>query len=136
MAEVKVIEAVAKKVAELGGQLVEDQVVDTLVDREVTKRSEALVKVIDLLQQAEKELGKVRPDLKAYDAKGGVVSENWSKKQLDEKSKVQKKVEKLTQAINKALDKKDFGDVYNLASGKLKPDDDAEDVKSEGGSED
>lgn len=107
---------VAEQVAQLGPSI-EDKVVDVMVTRERDKRSDALVRVLDLHQQAEKDLNKVRPDL-SYMGEDGKVTQMYSKVQLENLNKSKKKVENIANAINKALEKKDFGNVYNLAQGK------------------
>ena len=107
---------VAEQVAHLG-PAIEDKVVDVMVSRERDKRSEALVKVLDLHQQAEKDLNKVRPDL-SYMGEDGKVTQMYSKQQLENLNKAKKRVENIAGAINKALEKKDFSNVYNFAQGK------------------
>ena len=106
---------VAEQVAQLGPSI-EDKVVDVMVTRERDKRSDALVRVLDLHQQAEKDLNKVKPDL-SYMGEDGKVTQMYSKVQLENLNKSKKKVENIANAINKALEKKDFGNVYNLAQG-------------------
>ena len=106
---------VAEQVAHLGPSI-EDKVVDVMVTRERDKRSDALVRVLDLHQQAEKDLNKVKPDL-SYMGEDGKVTQMYSKVQLENLNKSKKKVENIANAINKALEKKDFGNVYNLAQG-------------------
>jgi DNA-directed RNA polymerase subunit F len=107
---------VAEQIAQLGPSI-EDKVVDALVTREKDKRSDALVKVVDLHSQAEKELKKIKPDL-SYMDETNKVTLMYSKSQLEALNKAKAKVQKHVNAINKALEKKDFGDVYNLANGK------------------
>jgi len=97
---------------------VEDKVVDVFVDREVAKRSEALVKVIDKINDAENSLKKIRPDQISYNEKGEKVQESFSKGKLDEKNKLHQQIDKIMKAITKALENNDYGDVYNLAGGK------------------
>ncbi len=121
---------VATQVAKLGPSI-EDKVVDVLVTRERDKRSEALVKVLDLHTQAEKDLKKIQPDLSYMDDKEN-VTKMYSKGQLENLNKAKKKVENITSAINKALEKKDFGNVYNLAQGKEPVDDAAANDNVEG----
>ncbi len=98
---------------------VETDVVDILVERDLKKKSEALVKVIDKLSEEEKEMRKLGPDNQQFDADGKKTGESFSKKRIEERNKTKGKITKLTNAINKALGEKgDFSDVYNLASGK------------------
>lgn len=116
---------------------IEDKVAETLFEREVNKRAEAIVKVLDLIQQEERELKKIdRPDQVTYGRDKKVQSESFSKGRLDDIEKKTKKIEKLKNAVNKALEKQDCGDLYNAAAGKLKEDDSSGSDKSTGGSED
>lgn len=123
MADVLSSEILAVVGAELktnGGDRVRSMVADMLVEAELEKRATALKKVMDLLKQETKALERLGPDNKAFDVTGKVTSESYSKKQLDERAKVSKRVDKLIGAINKALgENSDYADVYNLQSGKL-----------------
>lgn len=112
--------SVTTKVAEqiaLLGPSIEDKVTDVLVEREKEKRANALVKVIDFYAQVEKELKKIKPDL-SYMTEDNKVTPMFSKTRLEELNKAKQKVERHARAIEKALDKKDFSDVYNIAAGK------------------
>lgn len=107
--------AVAQQIVDISPQ-VEAKVVDTLVTRELTRRSDALVQVFDKLSKEESQMKKIaKPDQATYDDKGAKVSEYFSKARVDEKAKLDKRIAKLTGALTKALEKGDFGDVYNLA---------------------
>lgn len=108
---------VADKIVALA-PTVEDKIVGILVDREVIKRSNALVIGIDKISTLEKDFNKIKPDQKSYDEEGKLVSETWSKKALDERNKLQVKINKVTKAVEKALENSDYGDVYNIAAGK------------------
>lgn len=93
---------------------VEDKVVDALVDRELEKRSTALVSAMDKLTKLETELNKFKADQVSYNDAGEKVSETFSKAKLEERTKLNGKIIKMTNAINKALEKSDFSDVYNI----------------------
>lgn len=128
--------AVAEKIAKINPR-VEEQVVDTLVDRELDKRSKALVIVLDKLAELEKGLKKLGPDQVNYNPDGSKATEFFSKSRLDEKNKHIGKIDKHTKAITKALDNGDFSDVYNLSQGKDTGDgkDSSGKNKGEGGGE-
>lgn len=98
---------------------VEDKVVGVLVDRELTKRSDALVMVLDALAKLENDLKKLKPDMEMYSPEdGSLAASAFSKIKNEEKKKLNEKITKYTNAINKALDKGDYGDVYNLKNQK------------------
>ena len=98
---------------------VEDEVVKALVNRQLNKRSTAVVSAVDLLERLEIDLRKINPE-KTYDKDGNVVSEYYTKQKLEERNKLLQKIEKLNKALNKALEKSDYGDLYNLGSGESK----------------
>jgi hypothetical protein len=84
-------------------------------DVEVKKRSEAIALMIDIHDGLRRELNGLRGDLAATYNEDG--SENtparWSKAQLDKKAKLIDKISKGSKAYEKAVEKKDFQDVYN-----------------------
>lgn len=114
--------SVHAKVAEQIGAInpkVEDKVVGVLVDRELTKRADALVMVLDALAKLESDAKKIKPDMMMYDKDSGeLAAEAFSKPKQEEKKKMNEKIAKYTNAITKALDKGDYGDVYNLKNQK------------------
>jgi uncharacterized protein (DUF736 family) len=107
---------VAEKIADISPR-VEDQVVEVLVGRELEKRSEALVKILDILDQLEKDMKKVKPDQRTYSETGEELTATWSKSKLDERNKLNVKLDKIGKAIDKALDTGDYDDVNKLIKG-------------------
>jgi hypothetical protein len=97
---------------------VEEQVVGVLVDRELKKRSDALVNVLDKLATLAGQLKKIRPDQGSYDADGKETASWFSKAKAQEKKKLEEQVSKMENAINKALTTGDYSNVYNIAAGK------------------
>lgn len=110
---ISVQQKIAEKIIELA-PTVEEAVVDTLVERELVKRSEAVVQCMDLLSKLEGELKRIKPDQVSYDTDGKIISESFSKGKFEEKKKLIERIGKFTNAITKALEKSDYGDVYNL----------------------
>lgn len=96
---------------------VENDVVEALVAREVSKRSAAIVQALDDLSELEKTMKKTKPDQQSFDVEGKVISETYSKNRFEELNKIKAKIEKYTKAIDKALNG-DLSDVYNLNSQK------------------
>lgn len=97
---------------------VEDALVKIMVERELKKRVEALVIVLDKLAVLEKDFLKIRPDQVAVDETGKEVSVTYSKKKFEERKKANEQINKVRGAIEKALIKADYQDVYKLSSGK------------------
>jgi len=106
-------EKIASQIVELAPR-VEDDVVEVLVERELTKRTEAIVQCMDTLAKMEGDLRKIKPDQASYDGDGKVISESFSKNRFEEKKKLIERIGKFTAAITKAIEKADFSDVYNL----------------------
>lgn len=104
---------IAAQIVELAPQ-VETDVVAVLVERELTKRTEAVVQCMDTLAKLEGDLRKIKPDQVSYDSTGKIISESFSKNKFEEKKKLTERIDKFTAAITKAIEKADFGDVYNL----------------------
>ena len=110
---ISIAEKVAEQISGLGPS-VEADVIEALVERESKRRSTALVDGIDKLAKLENELKRLKPDIVQYDEKGQIVSSTFSKARYDEMKKANEQIEKLTKAINKALEKEDFSDLYNM----------------------
>lgn len=85
------------------------------VDQEVQKRVQQLVKGLDSLQAARKELAKIKPDNIVYDEDEQIISQGFSKAKLDDLGKARKKVSKLEKALSKAFDG-DFSELNNLGN--------------------
>ena len=111
------MEAVASQISNVA-PAVEEAVINVLVQRELKKRSDALVQGLDTVSKLQKDLVRIKPDVVAYNAGGTIVSENYSKGKLDELHAANKKLGKLNSAIDKALNNADFSDLYNLLSNK------------------
>lgn len=90
-----------------------DSVVKSLVSQEINRRSDALLKVINQAFSLKKELYKVKPDILSYNVDGTVAQAAWSKPKLEEKKKLEEKLDKLDRAIAKAVEKGDYTDVFN-----------------------
>lgn len=111
----KITEAVIANMKDMSPRVV-DKVVEAVVERELNKKAEALVRVFDLVSREEKELKKIKPDIVSYNEDGSVASSTWSKQALDNKGKLEKSIEKMKKAVDKALDTNDYSDVYNYTS--------------------
>lgn len=97
---------------------VEDEIVKIMVARELKKRVDALVIVMDKLATLEKDFLKVRPDQVSLDEAGKEISATYSKNKFEERKKANEQINKVRGAIEKALSKADYSDVYKLSSGK------------------
>lgn len=110
-------EKIAEKIAGLV-PIVENEVIDLLVAKELKKRSDAIVTAMGLLEVEERGFKRLVPDSVTYDDNGTATSSGFTKGRIDERKKATVKMEKLTKAIEKAITKGDMSDVYNLANSK------------------
>jgi hypothetical protein len=94
---------------------VSDKVVEHLVNKELTRRSEAVIQGFGDLDKMKTELKKIKPDVVSYNLDGSVANSNWTKATLEAKNKLEQKMEKLTKALDKALVDNDYSDLYNIA---------------------
>lgn len=112
--ELTIRTAVRDSLAGLGPRI-REQVIEVFASREADKQANALVKGLDKLTELERELVKIKPTYAGYNAEGqGVGEPMFTKEQLDQRKKTSEQIEKLKKAINKADDKGDFGDLYNV----------------------
>lgn len=110
-------EAVVETVKNVGPRT-RKAVVEHFAQREADKQAQALIKGLDKLTELERDLSKVRPQHVMFDASGNGVGEpTFTKEQVEQRKKLNEQIEKLTKAINKADEKNDFGDLYNLTKG-------------------
>jgi len=86
-AGISVQQKIATQIAELAPS-VEEAVVNTLVERELTKRSEVVVQCMDTLGKLEGDLRKIKPDQVSYDSDGKIISESFSRNKFEEKKKL------------------------------------------------
>jgi len=91
---------------------VEQSVVDALVDKELTKRTQAIVTCFENFQKLASELVKIdRPDQKVYD--DGKEKLFMSSTRHEEIKKLREKIDKHERSLDKAV-KGDMKDVYDL----------------------
>lgn len=112
MAELNdVLSEISETIKNDGNATVMARVKEAFVERELQKRTDALVKAFDKLTEARSDLKKIKPDVVAYDEDGKEVSASYSKAKIDERKKAQEKVGKIESAINAAL-AGDYSKVY------------------------
>ncbi len=95
-----------------------DRVVDALTEKELCRRSDALINGLAVVEDLENQLKKVsRPDVEHFDAAGKPLPPVFSKEQANKIKSLNERIEKANAAISKAIDTGDFGNVYNLKKG-------------------
>lgn len=98
---------------------VEEAVVDTLVEREKKRRAAAIVQVFDKRDVLLNDLNKIRPKNDRFTEEGKPIGEpSFNKDDTEKRKKLKDQIAKCENAINKAIEKQDYTDVYNLSSGK------------------
>jgi CO dehydrogenase/acetyl-CoA synthase beta subunit len=80
-----------------------DRVVNTLVEKEQQKRTDAVLSLLDKIANSEKELKKIKPDQVFLDAFGKPSLETWTKESLEKKKKAEEQLEKMKGALQDAL---------------------------------
>jgi hypothetical protein len=96
-------------------EVMEKNVVDALIEKELSKRSAAFVICFENLQKLASDLNKInRPDIKTYaGTEGTAVHESYSETRMNEIKKLREKIDKYERSLDKAL-KGDMKDVYDL----------------------
>jgi flagellar biosynthesis/type III secretory pathway chaperone len=114
--KISVLNKVAEEIAKNGTSLVENEVVEFMVMRQVTKWKDPLVQVLDKLQELRREHGKFHADQKAYDQTGKVISETFSKGAIDSRNKISEQITRIEKAIELAFSPdQDFSKIIEIA---------------------
>lgn len=104
-------EQVAERIAALG-PAVQDGVVETLVGQVKDKRIKAVLAALNLIEDTQKELRKIKPE-QSFNAEGEVVSEFYTKANNEARKKAQEKIAKIEAALEAALgDKPNFEKLF------------------------
>jgi cell division protein ZapA (FtsZ GTPase activity inhibitor) len=94
-------EQVAQRISQLG-PAVQDGVVDTLVAQVKEKRVKAVLTALNLIEETQKELKKIKPE-QTFDADNKVVSEFFTKPNMEARKKAQEKIANIETALEAAL---------------------------------
>lgn len=112
--ELTIRSQVRERLASVGDRT-REAVIEHFAQQEADKQAQAIIKGLDKLDGLERDLRKVKPQFSGFDGEGKPMGEPmFTKEQVEERKKLVGQIEKLTNAINKADDKGDFGDLYNL----------------------
>jgi hypothetical protein len=93
---------------------VNESVVNFLVNKEVDKRSSAIIQGIDKYNGLKNDLRKVKPDQVLFAEDGKEVSSGYSKAKLEERKKLIEQIEKLEKALDQAIGGGDMSKLYDL----------------------
>lgn len=115
----ELFESVGKSIAE-SKEDVTKRVMNTLVEREVTARTDAFLTCLGKLEELRRAAKKIKPDMEFFPAEGGGPAakpvQSYSKAKADELRKNGEEQKKLEDALNKALEDGDFTKVKELAA--------------------
>lgn len=105
-----------KIAAEIAGSspVVQDKVIGHFTGKEIARRAELIVSAMNAWQDASVALKKIRPDQQSFDAAGTLVSETFSKKVLDEKNSLTRKMADLSAAVDDALANNNYDKLAKL----------------------
>lgn len=111
-------ETVAEKIAGLG-PVVHEAVATALADQVKEKRVKAVLTALNLKEETEKELKKIKPE-QTFDAEGKVASEFFTKANNETRKKAQEKLTKIEKALNEALDpeKPNYDNLFKVVNNK------------------
>lgn len=110
---------IAERIKESGAARLLEEMEKVLYETEMYKRSGACGVCYEIILRLEKELDKLRPDVKTYNANHEIVGETFSETQMKKRRELQEKINKGHNAFNKAMTSADCEDVYkfNQANG-------------------
>src|SRR5271157_3653888 len=94
-------ETVAEKIAGLG-PVVHEAVATALADQVKEKRVKAVLTALNLKEEKEKEIKKIKPE-QTFDGEGKVASEFYTKANNDTRKKTTEKITKIEAALAAAL---------------------------------
>ena len=111
-------ETVAEKIAGLG-PVVHEAVAAALADQVKEKRVKAVLTALNLKEEKEKELKKIKPE-QTFDGEGKVVSEFYTKPNFESRKKVVEALAKIEKALNEALDpeKPNYENLFKVVQNK------------------
>ena len=109
--------AVAEQVAKVGSTKVVELVVDKLVTAEVSKRAEALASAIKLAEDTLREQRKASKADQVSIAADGTKTETFSAKAYESLKKVNEKLAKIDKVVENAIEKSEWGKLYELVKG-------------------
>lgn len=111
-------ETVAEKIAGLG-PVVNEAVATALADQVKEKRVKAVLTALNLKEEKEKELKKIKPE-QTFDGEGKVASEFYTKANNELRKKTTESLTKIEKALNEALDpeKPNYENLFKVVQNK------------------
>lgn len=98
-----------------GNKEVKDRVIDVLYQQELTRRTDACVKVLAMIADAEKEYNKLaKPDHQTFNEDGSESSKAFTKERVDQLKQMREKKAKYEAALQAALENNNFAKVLEV----------------------
>lgn len=115
-ARIDILSAISSTIKDSSQGAIRERVISHYVEKEITKRTDALIAAFEKLASLQKDLAKIKPTPSGYDVDGKPVGELYSKEQIDSKNKTEAQVRKIEEAIELAMraENPDFSKLYNL----------------------
>lgn len=95
-------EAVAVGIKALGTAPAE-AVISNLVQKELDRRVDVIMRGLEAWQKASRELSAIKPDQKSFGSDGKIVAETFSEAKIKERKEAGEKFQKISEAMEKAL---------------------------------
>lgn len=96
-------------------EVVKEKVIDILFQKELDRRTDACLKVIEKLAELDKQYSKEnKPDVVTYNEDGSIDKSSYSKDKVDALRKLREQRTNLDNALKKALVDNDFSKVLEL----------------------
>lgn len=108
------INEVIKSTLSSSSDKVKNLVIDGFVNAEINRRADLLSKLVTAINNFYKEGNKIKADVVAYNDKGEVIRQEWSKIKAEEKKKFSEKLTKANKIFELALEKGDYSSIENV----------------------
>ena len=99
----KVLRDSVLEVINSAGPQVRERVKNTLVEAELSKRADMILKGLNKRDDAQKAINKIKPDQQAFNADGSKATETFSKAKIDELNKAKQQLTNIDKALEEAL---------------------------------
>lgn len=94
---------------------VKDKVLEVLTNKELERRTEACLKIIEKIEELDKQYKKEsKPDIETYNEDGTVDKTSFSKEKVDSLRKLREQRVRFDDALKKALEQNDFSKALEL----------------------
>ena len=94
---------------------IRQKVVDHFAKEKIDERTKLLTSALVKRAEKKKELDKTKPDRVDYDENGKVVSSRWTKDHLKKRNELQKALNKMDKAIQRAVKSADYEGLKKFA---------------------